>query len=87
MSTIAQSAHRLTLATCRLVQPAPAPPTHPSAHPPLLSRYKNAQALNDVTLGDNRGEGKNGFPAAAGWDAATGLGTPNYAALAKAAMA
>ena len=49
--------------------------------------YANPSALNDVTLGDNRGEGKVGFEAAKGWDAATGLGTPNFEKLAKAAIA
>ena len=49
---------------------------------PLL--YKNAAAFNDVTQGSNPGAqiGK-GFPAVAGWDAATGVGTPNFAALSK----
>ena len=39
-----------------------------------------------ATLGENQGEGKVGFKAASGWDPATGLGTPNFEKLAKAAM-
>jgi kumamolisin len=34
--------------------------------------YANPQALNDVTTGNN-----GDFEATAGWDATTGLGTPN----------
>tara|TARA_B110000008_G_C16943240_1_gene553352 strand:+ start:171 stop:1904 length:1734 start_codon:yes stop_codon:yes gene_type:complete len=47
--------------------------------------YANPSALNDVTTGCNGGkaqDGKFGFPAAKGWDAATGLGTPNFEKLA-----
>ncbi|KAA1475870.1 family S53 protease [Dentipellis sp. KUC8613] len=40
-----------------------------------------ASALTDITTGDNPGCGTNGFPAVAGWDPVTGLGTPNFAAL------
>ncbi|KAI0261762.1 family S53 protease [Gloeopeniophorella convolvens] len=40
-----------------------------------------ASALTDVTTGDNPGCNTNGFPATAGWDPVTGLGTPNFAAL------
>ncbi|KAJ6581843.1 family S53 protease [Mycena capillaripes] len=47
--------------------------------------YSNAAALNDVTAGSNPGCGTDGFPAEAGWDPVTGLGTPNFAALSKAA--
>ncbi|KAF7370374.1 Tripeptidyl-peptidase sed3 [Mycena sanguinolenta] len=47
--------------------------------------YSNAAALNDVTSGSNPGCGTNGFPAKKGWDPVTGLGTPNFAALRKAA--
>ncbi len=43
---------------------------------PLL--YANPGALNDITAGNN-----GAFAAAAGWDATTGLGSPNGAALAK----
>ena len=38
--------------------------------------------LNDVTVGDNRfSDGDVGFDAGPGWDACTGLGTPNGEAL------
>ena len=59
--------------------------------------YQNAAAFNDITSGCNPGnndihsdvdescEGE-GFTATKGWDAATGWGTPNFAALSKAAM-
>ncbi|KAJ7739828.1 subtilisin-like protein [Mycena metata] len=47
--------------------------------------YANAAALNDVTTGSNPGCGTQGFPAKTGWDPVTGLGTPNFAALKKAA--
>ena len=40
-----------------------------------------AAALNDVTKGSNPGCGTQGFPAAAGWDPVTGLGTPNFTKL------
>ena len=40
-----------------------------------------ASALNDVTTGSNPGCSTNGFPARAGWDPVTGLGTPNFAKL------
>jgi kumamolisin len=42
------------------------------------SLYQNPQALRDITRGNN-----GDFDAAAGWDACTGLGSPNGAALAK----
>ena len=38
------------------------------------------------TNSDHKGAGM-GFSAIEGWDAATGLGTPNFTALAKAAVA
>lgn len=38
-------------------------------------------AFNDVTAGDNSAPGIPGFSAGPGWDAATGLGTPNAAQL------
>lgn len=41
-------------------------------------------ALRDVTTGHNQGCGGYGFPAAAGWDPATGLGTMDFGALRKA---
>ena len=37
-----------------------------------------ASALNDVTTGSNPGCGTDGFPAVEGWDAVTGLGTPDF---------
>eukprot|EP00753_Platysulcus_tardus_P005849 PLAT13725.4.p1 GENE.PLAT13725.4~~PLAT13725.4.p1 ORF type:complete len:551 (-),score=292.13 PLAT13725.4:810-2462(-) len=40
--------------------------------------YKNPSMFNDITQGSNPGCGTNGFPAAAGWDPVTGLGTANY---------
>jgi len=48
---------------------------------PLI--YEKASAFFDVTTGEGRGE-CGVWPAKPGWDAVTGLGTPNYAALAKA---
>jgi len=46
--------------------------------------YENMAAFNDITKGSNGGGlcGE-GWPAKTGWDAATGVGTPNYAELAK----
>jgi len=46
--------------------------------------YTNMAAFNDVTTGSNPGCSTEGFPAAKGWDPATGVGTPNYAKMAKA---
>jgi hypothetical protein len=45
---------------------------------PLL--YKSAHAFNDITKGNNAiGENSgNGWSCTEGWDAATGLGTPNF---------
>jgi len=52
---------------------------------PLL--YQNAGAFYDVTEGSSSGGcgifDRKGWPAAKGWDAVTGLGTPNYQSLAK----
>jgi len=50
---------------------------------PLI--YKNGDAFFDVTAGHSSGCGyaEVGWPAKVGWDAATGMGTPNYAKLAK----
>merc|ERR1712194_814298 len=45
--------------------------------------YQNPSAFQDVTSGVNGGGRKYGFKAVKGWDAATGWGTPNYAALSK----
>ena len=44
--------------------------------------YQNPTAFNDVKLGMISGGAKKGFKAIAGYDLATGLGTPNYAKLA-----
>mmetsp|Transcript_36970 Transcript_36970/g.85405 ORF Transcript_36970/g.85405 Transcript_36970/m.85405 type:complete len:184 (+) Transcript_36970:1-552(+) len=53
---------------------------------PML--YGNAAALNDCTQGTQGGcSGIDGFPAVAGWDAVTGLGSPNYTALLDVVMA
>jgi len=50
---------------------------------PLI--YANPQCFNDVTDGsqNNCNAGTTGFAALSGWDPATGLGSPNYACLAK----
>jgi len=49
---------------------------------PLI--YENAAAFNDITSGSSDGCGfSGGWPAKKGWDAVTGVGTPNYAKLAK----
>jgi tripeptidyl-peptidase-1 len=48
--------------------------------------YQNAAAFQDVTSGCNGGGKKYCFKAIKGWDASTGLGTPNYEALAKVVM-
>jgi len=49
---------------------------------PLL--YKNPGAFNDITSGSSSGCGwsESGWPATEGWDAVTGLGTPDYKKLA-----
>ncbi|KZS89734.1 secreted peptidase-S8 [Sistotremastrum niveocremeum HHB9708] len=41
------------------------------------------KGLNDITIGASTGCNTNGFPAAKGWDAVTGLGTPNFKELLK----
>jgi tripeptidyl-peptidase-1 len=45
--------------------------------------YQNPTAFNDVTSGVNKDKGKYGFEAIAGWDPATGMGSPNFAKLSK----
>ncbi|KAH8810891.1 peptidase S8/S53 domain-containing protein [Xylogone sp. PMI_703] len=49
--------------------------------------YKNPQAFNDITIGNNPGCGTGGFNATPGWDPVTGLGTPNYEKLLKVFLA
>jgi tripeptidyl-peptidase-1 len=50
--------------------------------------YSNADAFNDITTGSNNGcSSTPGFPAAKGWDAATGVGTPNFEKLSAAVLA
>ena len=51
---------------------------------PLLYSSAGQAALNDVVSGTNPGCGTSGFPAAQGWDPVTGLGTPDFAKLARA---
>ena len=46
--------------------------------------YQNPSAFQDVTKGTNNAGKKYGFKAVKGWDAATGLGTPDFEALSKA---
>jgi tripeptidyl-peptidase-1 len=48
--------------------------------------YQNPSAFNDVTSGTNNDGTNPGFTAIAGWDPATGLGTPIYSKLAAAAL-
>ena len=45
--------------------------------------YKNIPAFNDITSGSNPGCGSDGFSAVKGWDPVTGVGTPDYAKMAK----
>merc|ERR1712187_506842 len=53
---------------------------------PLI--YANAAAFHDITTGSNDGcDFSGGWPAKKGWDAVTGVGTPNYAKLAKVVSA
>jgi tripeptidyl-peptidase I len=49
--------------------------------------YKNPEAFNDITIGNNPGCGTNGFDAVPGWDPVTGLGSPNYEKLEKVFLA
>lgn len=48
--------------------------------------YQNAGAFQDVESGCNGGGRKYCFKAIKGWDASTGVGTPNYEDLAKVVM-
>ena len=44
--------------------------------------YKNMADWNDITKGSNSGcSMSDGWPARKGWDAVSGVGTPNYAKL------
>ena len=52
-------------------------------NPFLYSTGKSA--LTDITSGSNPGCSTNGFPAKAGWDPVTGLGTPIFSKLLTAA--
>ncbi|KAF8260175.1 subtilisin-like protein [Lactarius quietus] len=47
-------------------------------NPWLYSIDPNDRAFNDITSGSNPGCGTPGFPAIAGWDPVTGLGTLNF---------
>jgi len=52
--------------------------------------YQNAAMFNDITAGNNGAGGscgETGFEAIKGWDAVTGLGSPNYEAMAKVVSA
>ena len=56
--------------------------------PTRLDRNITQEAFNDVTTGASSGCFLGpGWPAAPGWDAVTGVGTPNYAKLAKVVAA
>ena len=48
---------------------------------PFLYSTAGTAALTDITSGSNPGCSTNGFPAKAGWDPVTGLGTPNFSKL------
>ncbi|THH33479.1 hypothetical protein EUX98_g707 [Antrodiella citrinella] len=50
---------------------------------PLLYALQatSPKAFNDITVGNNPGCGTPGFNATEGWDAITGLGTPNFGVL------
>jgi len=48
--------------------------------------YQNPSGFQDVTAGTNSDAKVYGFTAVKGWDAATGVGTPDYQALSKLSM-
>lgn len=48
--------------------------------------YSHPEIFNDVTEGHTSGCGTDGFKAVEGWDAASGLGTPNFDKLKKVFM-
>ncbi|GAC94319.1 hypothetical protein PHSY_001890 [Pseudozyma hubeiensis SY62] len=52
-------------------------------NPLIYSSWINTPALNDITEGSSVGCNTTGFPAAKGWDAVTGAGTPNFLELQK----
>ncbi|SJX66437.1 related to Tripeptidyl-peptidase I precursor [Sporisorium reilianum f. sp. reilianum] len=47
-------------------------------NPLIYSKWLGTPALNDITQGSSVGCNTDGFPAATGWDAVTGAGTPNF---------
>jgi hypothetical protein len=52
--------------------------------PRLYQLYTNgsySSAFHDITVGDNSWAGIPGYAATPGWDAATGLGTPDATGL------
>eukprot|EP00929_Paragymnodinium_shiwhaense_P034030 TRINITY_DN18563_c0_g1_i1.p1 TRINITY_DN18563_c0_g1~~TRINITY_DN18563_c0_g1_i1.p1 ORF type:complete len:581 (-),score=140.52 TRINITY_DN18563_c0_g1_i1:315-2057(-) len=49
--------------------------------------YQHPEVFHDVTKGVNSDMGSSGFAALEGWDPATGMGTPNFPAMLKAALA
>ena len=55
-------------------------------NPFLYAAGQAGGAFNDVTTGNTNGGFGTGFPAAPGWDAATGWGTPIYDVLLQAAL-
>jgi len=52
---------------------------------PLI--YKHSEQWNDITSGASSGCDGDGWPAATGWDAVTGVGTPNYKKLVATVLA
>eukprot|EP00928_Gymnodinium_smaydae_P079758 TRINITY_DN63611_c0_g1_i1.p1 TRINITY_DN63611_c0_g1~~TRINITY_DN63611_c0_g1_i1.p1 ORF type:complete len:590 (-),score=90.30 TRINITY_DN63611_c0_g1_i1:285-2054(-) len=48
--------------------------------------YQHPEVFHDVTKGVNDGGGDQGFAAMAGWDPATGMGTPNFGSMLSAAL-
>jgi tripeptidyl-peptidase-1 len=44
---------------------------------------QHPEAFTDITTGENKASGSVGFKASKGWDPVTGVGVPNYSALAK----
>ena len=51
---------------------------------PRLYQLAGTSAFHDISAGSNTWGGVTGYPAAPGWDAATGLGTPDAAQLVQA---